>query len=184
MRSKSAHWWRDSVHLTGSSWLSASFSSSSANAALAVKHKITPTTLATTAGTEGCANPQSLFRQAIASQTRTPAREERAKEKPPRTSPCGARGGQIPRSKGPRLRRPQVAVAARRSAAEATASARERYTMPPTTPFPADYPGKDSRFIGRAGLELVHAKDGNRPLVNVTAAEPTRMGRPFTATER
>ena len=42
---------------------------------------------------------------------------------------------------------------------------------PPTMPFPAD-PGKDSRFIGRAGMELVHAKDGNRPLVNVTAAEP------------
>jgi hypothetical protein len=47
---------------------------------------------------------------------------------------------------------------------------------PPTMPFPAD-PGKDSRFIGRAGLELVHAMDGNRPFVNVTAAEPTRVGR-------
>ena len=35
---------------------------------------------------------------------------------------------------------------------------------PPTMPFPAD-PGKDSRFIGRAGMELVH---------NVTAAEPTK----------
>ena len=47
---------------------------------------------------------------------------------------------------------------------------------PPTMPFPAD-PGKDSRFIGRAGLELVHAIDGNRPFVTVTAAEPTRVGR-------
>jgi hypothetical protein len=44
---------------------------------------------------------------------------------------------------------------------------------PPTMPFPAD-PGKDSRFIGRAGMELVHAMDGNRPFVTVTAAEPTR----------
>ena len=35
---------------------------------------------------------------------------------------------------------------------------------PPTMPFPAD-PGKDSRLIGRAGMELVHAKDGNSPLV-------------------
>src|SRR5262245_40368304 len=26
-------------------------------------------------------------------------------------------------------------------------------------------------------MELVHAKDGNRPFANVTAAEPTRMGR-------
>jgi hypothetical protein len=43
-------------------------------------------------------------------------------------------------------------------------------------PFPAD-PGKDSRFIGRAGLELVHAMDGNRPFVTVTAAEPTKVGR-------
>jgi len=30
---------------------------------------------------------------------------------------------------------------------------------PPTMPFPAD-PGKGSRFIGRAGMELVHAKEG------------------------
>jgi hypothetical protein len=40
---------------------------------------------------------------------------------------------------------------------------------PPTMPFPAE-PGKDSRFIGRDGMELVHAKAGNRPFVNVTAA--------------
>lgn len=50
---------------------------------------------------------------------------------------------------------------------EAAASARERYTIPPQTmPFPAD-PGKDSRFIGRAGMELVHAKDGNSPLLTL-----------------
>src|SRR5262252_2017562 len=54
---------------------------------------------------------------------------------------------------------------------------------PPTTPFPAD-PGKDSRFIGRTGMELVHAKDGNSPFVNVTAAEPTKVGRPLPASER
>jgi hypothetical protein len=46
---------------------------------------------------------------------------------------------------------------------------------PPTMPFPAD-PGKDSRFIGRAGMELVHAKGGNRPFVNGTAVETTRVG--------
>jgi hypothetical protein len=44
---------------------------------------------------------------------------------------------------------------------------------PPTMPFPGD-PSKDSRFIGRAGMELVHAKDGNS---NATDAEPATVGR-------
>jgi len=63
---------------------------------------------------------------------------------------------------------------------EAAASARERCTMPPTMPFPAD-PGKVCRFIGRAGLELVHAMGLSftlRPL-NLRG-----WGRPFTAIER
>ena len=43
-------------------------------------------------------------------------------------------------------------------------------------PFPAD-PGKDSRFIGRAGSGIGSSTAGNRSFVNVTAAEPTRVGR-------
>src|SRR5262249_30870130 len=130
----------------------------------AVKHKIAPTTLATTPRTEGCANPQSVFRQAIASQTRTLAREEQAEEKLPRTSPWVVRGGKIPRSKGPALRRPRAAVAARRTALEGAASGRERYTMPPYERLPIHW----SRWHG----------------IGSRAAEPTRAGQSFTATER
>ena len=151
--------------MTGSSWLPRSFSGCWAHAALAVKPKIAATRLART-------RRGRSTKALVCAQTKP--REWQAEEKPPRTSPRVARGRQTPRSIEPRLRRP-----AGRSAAEAAASARERCIMPPADAFPGRPRQRLSISLVALAVELVHPTTGNRSFVNVTAVEPTRVGRPF-----